>query len=99
MHLLARCSIGASDGQGEDHVRAGAVLIGGGGAHCALPHGACQQVGHPPWPPHVNPLQEANRCHALVIMRHLQSVDRHCEQSCRVSCLKPVLSPLMQKYT
>ena len=72
MHLLARGSVGSSDGESEDHVGAGAVLIGGSGTDCPLPHGTCQQVSYPAWPPHVHTLQKADRGHSLIIVRHLQ---------------------------
>lgn len=42
--LLARGGVGACDGEGEDHVGAGAVLVASSGTHSPLPHSTCQQV-------------------------------------------------------
>ena len=53
------------------------MLIGGGGANSALPHGASQQVCNPAGPSHIHSLQEAHRCGALVIMRYLLSKPAH----------------------
>lgn len=75
MNFLSRGSIGASDGESEDHVGAGAVLTGCSGTHGALPHCTRQQVGHSARPPHVHTFQEAHRCDALVIVGNLRTAE------------------------